>query len=87
MLDTWLDHARFRWVGLKTFDSAIFLNQQHLKGLFLALVLGAIHPRTAYGHARNREAQRNRTLFEQSANIGRWNMPLDDITAHGGSVA
>ena len=87
MLNALLDHAGFRWVSLKTFGSAIFLNQEHIKGIFPALVFGPVHPRTANGHAGHRKAQGNGTLFEQSADIGCGNVPLDDITADSGCVA
>ena len=87
MLNVWSDTAGFRGVSLKTFGAAIFLNQQHIKGIFPALVFGTVHPRTANGHAGHREAQRNGTLFQQSADIGCGNVTLDDITADRGCVA
>jgi hypothetical protein len=63
------------------------LNEQHIVGVDLAVVFGAVHARRADRHARHRQAERPRPLAQQPPDLARGNMALDHVAGDDGGVA
>mmetsp|Transcript_60025 Transcript_60025/g.142041 ORF Transcript_60025/g.142041 Transcript_60025/m.142041 type:complete len:251 (+) Transcript_60025:448-1200(+) len=74
-------------IGLVRGDAAVLADEQHVVGVLVTAVLGAVHAWRAARHRRHRQPDGVGAFLQQPFDLAGWHMAFDRVAAHLGGVA